>query len=236
MMKRIFCLIILFNCAMDMEAQVDGNLLLTVHNLDATELAGVASPITGSLAFNSTTNSFTNYDGTAWTQASTDIYIGDIKTGFSNSDHDGWYVLDGRRLNSLPSNARTAASNLGIRSRLPNAQDALLKQSNGSQGLGDTGGNGQITLTQANLPNVNFSGTTSSNGNHNHSMSGYFSDERIRNNVDAYRNLLLAGGSITSSTDGNHNHSFTVNSGGSSLAIAQYQPFIVVNTLIYLGE
>ena len=235
-MIRIFNIFILFNFALALEAQVDGNLLLTVHNLNATELAGVASPITGSLAFNSTTNSFTNYDGTAWTQASTDIYIGDIKTGFSNSDHDGWHVLDGRRLNRLPSNARAAASNLGFRGRLPNAQDALLKQSNGSQGLGDIGGNSQITLTQANLPNVDFSGTTSSNGNHNHSMSGYFSDERIRNNVDAYRNLLLAGGSITSSTDGNHNHGFTVNSGGSSVAIAQYQPFIVVNTLIYLGE
>jgi hypothetical protein len=48
--------------------------------------------------------------------------------------------------------------------------------------------------------------------------------------------LLLEGGSSTSSTDGNHNHSFTVNSGGSSSAINQYQPLVVVNTLIYLGE
>lgn len=236
MMKRIFNLIILFNCIMAIEAQVDGELLLTVHNLDATELAGVTSPNTGSLAFNSTSNSFTNYDGIEWTQATTDVYLGDIKTGFGNSDQGGWYVLDGRRINSLPSNARTAASALGFRRRLPNAQDRVLKQSNGSQGLGNTGGSNQISLTQANLPNVNFSGTTSANGNHNHRVSGYFSDERIRNNVDAYRNLLLAGGGTISSTDGDHDHSFTVNSGGSSSGINQYQPFIVVNTLIYLGE
>ena len=235
-MIRIFNIIILFNFALAMEAQVDGNLLLTVHNLNATELAGITSPNAGSLAFNGTSNSFTNYDGTAWTQAATEVYIGDIKTGFSNSDHEGWYVLDGRRLNSLPSNARTAASNLGFRGRLPNAQDVVLKQSNGSQGLGDTGGSDQITLTQANLPNVNFSGSASASGNHNHAVNGSFSDERIRNSVDAYRNLLLAGGNMSSSTEGNHNHSFTVNSGGSSIAISQYQPYIVVNTLIYLGE
>jgi microcystin-dependent protein len=221
---------------MAIEAQVDGNLLLTVHNLNATALTGVTSPNTGSLAFNTSTNLFTNYDGTKWTQAVTEAYIGDIQTGFSNSDQDGWYVLDGRRINSLPANARSAASSLGFRGRLPNAQDAVLKQSNGSQNLGTTGGNDQITLTQANLPNVNFSGSTSAIGNHNHNVSGNFSDERIRNNVDAYRNLLLAGGSSTSSTDGNHNHSFTVNSGGSSTTLTQYQPYFVVNTLIYLGE
>lgn len=236
MRKRIFDLIILFNCTMALEAQVDGELLLTVHNLDATELAGVTGPNTGSLAFNSTSNSFTNYDGTRWTQATTDIYIGDIKTGFGNSDQDGWYVLDGRRINRLPTNARTAATTLGFNRRLPNAQDRVLKQANGSQGLGNTGGSNQISLTQANLPNVIFSGTTSANGNHNHRMSGYFSNERIRNNVDAYRNLLLSGGGTTSNTDGDHQHSFTVSSGGSSSGINQYQPYIVVNTLIYLGE
>ena len=221
-MARILTLIILFNCFMALKAQVDGNLLLTVHSLNASELTAVTSPNTGSMAFNSNTNSFTNYDGSKWTQDDTGVYIGDLKTGFSNSDHDGWYILDGRRINSLPANARSAASTLGLSGRLPNAQDAVLKQNNGSQNLGDTGGSNQITLTQANLPNVNFSGTTSANGNHNHNVSGNFSYERIRNNVDAYRNLLLEGGSSTSSTDGNHNHSFTVNSGGSSSACLLY--------------
>tara|TARA_R110000868_G_scaffold411448_1_gene704030 strand:- start:8242 stop:8949 length:708 start_codon:yes stop_codon:yes gene_type:complete len=235
-MTKIFHIIILLNCFTALKAQVDGNLLMTVHNLNATELAGVTSPNTGSMAFNSTSNSFTNFDGVNWTQNTTETYVGDIKTGFSNADHDGWYVLDGRRIRDLPANAQTAASSLGFRRRLPNAEDGVLKQSDGSQNLGDTGGNDQIILSQANLPDVNFAGSTSSSGNHNHSTSGNFSDERIRNNVDAYRNILLAGSNRTSSTEGNHNHSFTVNSGGASNALTQYQPYMVATALIYLGE
>lgn len=164
---------------------------------------------------------------------------GDIKYGVQTSDHHGWYLLDGRALTTLPTNAQVAAISLfpiGT-TNIPNATDRVLKHPDNSQSVGDVGGQTTTTLTQANLPNYNLpTATTSTDGNHIHSGSGN-STQTLRFIPDLLPstsyNFVLSTGSPSSS--GNHNHTVTVNSGGGNQPIQRYQPYLVVNTFIYLG-
>ncbi|MEL6988179.1 MAG: hypothetical protein AAGK97_10145, partial [Bacteroidota bacterium] len=114
--------------------------------------------------------------------------LGDIKTGIQGIDHNGWYLLDGRSVSDLPGNAKTAAIALGIVDNLPNASDKFLKQTGPNESLLSSRGANQITINQSNLPDVNFSGSSSVGGNHAHSGS--------------------------TSTTGNHSHSGVANTAG----------------------
>ncbi|PKV52187.1 hypothetical protein ATE84_4294 [Aquimarina sp. MAR_2010_214] len=58
----------------------------------------------------------------------------------------------------------------------------------------------------------------------------------MRNGVDANRRILLAGGNTNTSNAGNHNHNVTLNSGGANQSFDRYQPYLVINTFIYLGN
>ncbi len=160
---------------------------------------------------------------------------GDIKYGIQTSNHFGWYLLDGSSIASLPINAQANAASLGLIGNLPDATDRVLKQSNGAQAVGSTGGQATTTLSQVNLPNVNFTGTTSTDGDHNHSGSGSSTQTLHQpwHQGTAY-NVVISTGSSSSSA-GDHNHTVTVNSGGVNQPIQRYQPYLVVNTFIYLG-
>lgn len=95
--------------------------------------------------------------------------FGDIKTGFQSADHNGWIKLDGRLKSSLSSSQQTQATALGIGANLPNANHAFLVQ-NGTT-LGSVSSGNTKTITQANLPNINFpTATTSTNGDHSHTL------------------------------------------------------------------
>lgn len=93
---------------------------------------------------------------------------GDIKQGFQFADHGGWYLLDGRAINTLPANAQANAVNLGFVGNIPDASNRMLANMGA---LGATGGSNSVTLTQGNLPNATMTGTTSSDGGHSHSVA-----------------------------------------------------------------
>ena len=119
--------------------------------------------------------------------------IGDVKFSFQSTDHDGWYLINGRTVSSLPITAQTNASSLGFVGNIPNANNRVFKHPTGGQIPGNTGGQATTTLTQGNLPNYNLPTTnTSTNGNHNHTGT--------TNNVGNHDHTG------TTSTDGSHNH------------------------------
>jgi microcystin-dependent protein len=104
--------------------------------------------------------------------------------------------------------------------------------------LGASGGLESFTLATTNLPSHShtFSGTTSSNGDHNHDV----------NNVGTQGTTNCANGSaheesgeddLTTTTDGDHTHTFsgTTSSTGSGTALGHIQPTIILNKIIYAG-
>ncbi len=211
--------------------------LVTIHSVaNSTGMNSISGASAGALVFNLADKNLYIYDGTTWQLVGGNgPEIGRTKHSFQATDHGGWYLLNGRSLTSLSTSAASAANSIGITGNLPNATDRVLKHPKSGESPGDIGGEASTTLTQANLPNVNFSGSTSNDGNHNHDFSGYFSWESIRHSADAYRNILLSGGSNNTNTTGNHTHTVNVSSGGSDQPFEQYQPYLVANTFIYLG-
>ncbi|MBG6132307.1 microcystin-dependent protein [Aquimarina sp. EL_43] len=217
-------------------AQVDRNSILGLPNVTTVQMNGIATPNEGSIVYNTTDDKIYYWDGTRWVAANESASDGDVKFSVATADHSGWYILDGRSIATLSATAQAVATSLGFTTNLPNATDRVLKHPAGGENIGDTGGQANTTLVQANLPNVNFTGTTNTRGNHRHGFAGFFSNQRVQNGVDANRRILLAGGNTNTSNAGNHNHNVTLNSGGANQSFDRYQPYLVINTFIYLGN
>ena len=105
----------------------------------------------------------------AWSQLSTSTTtIGDAKTGFQLSDHNGWIKLDGRLITTLTPTQQINAIAIGFATNIPNATGSVPIQ-NGTT-LGAVAGSMSRTISQANLPNVNL--TAAANGAHTHTVTG----------------------------------------------------------------
>ena len=166
--------------------------------------------------------------------------FGDIKKGFQTTDHDGWYLLDGRAITALPPNAQSAANTLSL-VNLPDARGRLLKTKNGSEQLGALGGNNNIVLSRTNLPAYNFSGTTSAGGQHSHTVSEVHQTTAANHLNFQYSPTCCAVYGYNPETRetsavGNHTHTFTASSEGSAASFSIIPQHITVNTFIYLGN
>ncbi|WP_027380566.1 hypothetical protein [Chryseobacterium daeguense] len=169
--------------------------------------------------------------------------VGDVKPSYAAADHDGWYLLDGRDISSLPTVAQNnATAILGITTALPNAAD---RNSIGSTSAapGTVTGSNTITLTRANLPLFNFVYTTNNTGAHTHTMTY----QRILatsvngggNNIHAYwLSGTLVGGSTysLSSASSGHNHTYSLASGGIAEPVDIRPSSLNFNYFIYLGN
>ncbi|WP_147239352.1 hypothetical protein [Tenacibaculum sp. E3R01] len=235
-MRRIFPLVVLLFTS-TLFSQIDANSVMGVPvTVNDTEMNGITGANEGSMVYNISQKNIYIFDGTNWVPVNKDKNtIGDIVYSSLTADHSGWYLLNGRAITTLPTNAQTNATNLGFTTNLPNAEDRVLKHPSATQNIGDTGGQANTVLTQANLPNVTFNGTTSTNGNHNHTVSRAIGTDQVRHPSDANRTFFNQNGSTNTNTTGNHSHTVTVNSGGSNQSFDRYQPYIVFNTFIYLG-
>lgn len=159
--------------------------------------------------------------------------LGDIKASLKVTDHGGWYLMDGRALTSLPTNAQINAGSLGIVGVLPDATNRVLKTKTGVEALLSIGGNDSITLTQTNLPSYNLgtSVLTSNTGSHTHTTTldpdGEHDHTATTNNFGIdYKGFansasntdtsLIVGNSNVFKTDtaGQHIHNVTINSSG----------------------
>lgn len=161
------------------------------------------------------------------------INYGDIKTGLQTSDHNGWIKLDGRLKSSLSSSQQAQATALGITTNLPDATNAFLVQNTST--LGSVSGSNTKTITQANLPNVNFTGTAASAGDHSHSFTRPRGDQNYSNGSGNTWWGGSWGSTNYTSTNGAHSHTVSVSSGGAGTALDITPKSLSVNTFIYLG-
>jgi hypothetical protein len=159
--------------------------------LTSAQRSSIANPATGLYVFDTNTNSLWYYNGALWINTVSESTFGDMKSGFQAADHAGWIKLDGRAISTLTANQQAAAVALGFTTNLPDATTAYPVQNTGT--LGSVVGANTTTLTQANLPNVNFTGTAASNGAHAH-------------NTDP--------AAVNSSYNGDHAHSGTTSTNG----------------------
>ncbi|EJL68816.1 hypothetical protein [Chryseobacterium populi] len=172
-------------------------------------------------------------------------HYGDIQYSYLPADHEGWYLLNGRALTTLPASVQSRATTLGIAGNLPNAAGRYIKQGT----PGTLSGATSVVLSQANLPNFVLSGNTT-NLSHSHPLvspgnaqvRGTDILQTVNGNANSWQ---LAGGAIpgstlsegtyTSSSSGAHNHTVTIPTGGTGAAIALTPDYVQFNYFIYLG-
>lgn len=167
--------------------------------------------------------------------------IGEIKYGMQQADHNGWYLLNGRNVNTLPAIAQTNAATIGL-SQLANAQDKMLLN---ETLIETTGGSNTQVLTLAKIPLYNITGTTANGGNHSHT----FADQWFHNYNPEGANTASQGTgpnrqqitelsqSVTTSVNNwAHTHTITAPSGGSATAFSIEPQYLTSNLFIYLGQ
>jgi hypothetical protein len=229
-MKSIVLGVLVF-CAINLNAQVgigtaapDNSAILDVSATDkgmlfprltSAQRIAITAPASGLHVFDTNTNSLWFYNGSFWVNYAAQSKYGDVKSGIQTLDHEGWLRLDGRAINTLSSTQQAVATSIGLVNNLPNAENAYLVQ-NGAAMASVSGAN-TTTLTQANLPNVNFNGTAASAGAHSHIV-----DPASVNTTDVgNHNHTTNSFDVSTTTNGNHTHGHNA-PGGNGTGL-QYQ-------------
>jgi hypothetical protein len=173
---------------------------LLFPRMSTVQRSGISAPATGLHVFDTNTNSLWFYNGAFWVNYAAQAKYGDVKSGIQTTDHDGWVKLDGRLFSTLSASQQAVATSLGLSTNLPNASNAYLVQ-NGTS-MGAVSGANTTTLTQANLPNVSFTGTAANAGSHSHTT-----DPAAFNSSSAgSHNHTVDPSSTSTSVNGNHTH------------------------------
>lgn len=161
---------------------------------------------------------------------------GTVKESLRTADHNGWYKLDGRAINTLPAAAQTNAAAIGLSGTLANANSRMMKQ--GAPFA--TGGADTYTLIKGNMPNFTMSGVTTAAGGHTHTVAfgGWGMDYAAGgNNV-----VVRTGGPVENTTNiavdaaPNHTHALSVPTGGSNVPFSILPENITFTYFIYLSQ
>ncbi|MBL1219799.1 hypothetical protein JET18_03065 [Chryseobacterium sp. L7] len=200
---------------------------MTVYNTNTTTAA-----LTG------VTPGFYYNNGSSWSKLEVQLpNTGDIKYSSTAPDHDGWYLLNGRAISTLPASVQTRATALGFSTTLPDSTDRYLKSRSASETLGTTGGSSTVTLAQANLPNVTYNATTVSSGIHNHTYNDRASGVTASAEGGSSRTVVDDGSnSSTTSSTGAHAHTFSVSTGGSNTPLSLQPKYLSAYMFVYLGQ
>ncbi|MDR6406100.1 MULTISPECIES: hypothetical protein [Chryseobacterium] len=165
------------------------------------------------------------------------VPYGTVKESLRSTDHNGWYKLDGRAVNTLSATAQARAATLGITGNLINASNLLMRQG----ATLASGGASNVTLIRANLPNYNMTGTTSTSADQTHTMiaTGFNLTPNAAGNafiVRAGRGTASATATITVASAGAHIHSGNITSGGTGTPFSIIPESITYTYFIYLGQ
>ncbi len=185
--------------------------------------------------------------GTNWERLEPNTtQLGEVKFSFATADHDGWYLLNGRTKSSLSATAQIGATSVGYGANLPNATDRFLKTVDTAESIAIESGSNSFTISQAQLPNVNFIGSTSSDGGHTHQVDSYVGNQNVGllstsiltlytiSTVAEDNNVVNT--NKTTSLEGAHTHTVSVNSGGSGAPATRVPAYLSANVFVYLGN
>lgn len=232
------------NAALELNSNAKG-LMISHVSLTSTNLATpLSAHVAGMTVYNTATRNDVSpgiyfNDGSSWNrmQGFTPT-AGDVKQSVENADHDGWYILDGRAVSSLSTEARTRAVQLGFTSTLPNMSDRMIKGRN-NEAFGSLGGTTSFQIQQANLPNITFNGTASTAGAHTHTYINR-GNTLVNAGFTSFGTVIQSfntatGDTRTTQSSGAHSHSISINSGGNGTSVNLRPRYLVVQTFIYLG-
>lgn len=181
----------------DVDATNKGFLL---PRMTSVQRSAIASPATGLQVYDLNTNSIWYFNAQYWVNTLVMSALGDVKSGIQTVDHEGWIKLDGRLISTLSMTQQSAATALGLSGNLPNASNAYLVQNGG--GMGAVSGTNSTTLAQTNLPNINFTGTAASAGDHAHVTDPAAVNAAAAGN----HNHTTDPSAIGTTVNGNHGH------------------------------
>ncbi|MEM8568411.1 MAG: tail fiber protein [Bacteroidota bacterium] len=198
---------------------VEGNVGIGVTNpgVNSLEVNG-ASEITGDVTINGTLTA---------TFGSVSIGTIIMWSGNPAALPPGWLLCDGSATyTDFFGDTRTVPD---LRGRFIAGYDVSDADHNA---IGDIGGSKTVVLTVADLPAHNHGGSTSTNGNHNHTVTDQYRPTTLINGTDLNRqgveNSLT---SVTRTTSSAGNHSHTISSQGGGNAHENTPPFY---TLAYI--
>jgi hypothetical protein len=236
-MKKIIYTLLVLAASSQIQAQVgigtdtpNNSAMLDVQSTErgilfprmtSAERSAITAPANGLHVFDTNTNSLWYFNGSFWVNSKSEATEGDVKSGIQPNDHAGWVLLDGRPLNALSANQQAVAASLGLTGNLPNANNTYLSQ-NGAP-IATVSGSNTTTLTQDNLPNVSFTGTTNSSGEHNHSGStGNAGSHSHTGTTDGGGSHAHSG---TTDGAGAHSHSHNANGGQGGFGLVHSNGF-----------
>ncbi|ANF51514.1 hypothetical protein A0O34_13815 [Chryseobacterium glaciei] len=189
-------------------------------------------------ALTSVTPGFYYNDGTSWNKLEVQTpTIGDIKHSSTATDHEGWYLLNGRTVSTLPAAAQTNATSLGFSTILPDSSDKFLKAKSASETLGATSGSTSVTLARVNLPSTTYNATTTSAGAHTHTYNDRASG--VTDSVEGGNNQTVVDNDSqisTTASAGAHTHTYNLSTGGSSTPLNLTPKYLSTYIFVYLGQ
>ena len=117
----------------------------------------------------------------------------------------------------------------------PDLRGRFIFGNGGSRGMNSTGGAETVALTEGQMPHHNHSGSTSTNGNHNHFTNIYKGFGRdCRNCTHNFQPLQGSDGGLGTNDAGNHSHTFTTDHRGGKQAHENMPPFYVLTYIMKL--
>lgn len=165
--------------------------------------------------------------------------VGDVKSSLQATDHNGWYLMNGRNVSTLSTTARNNAATIGLTSTIPNTADRIVKTVAASgQAVGALAGSNTLTIAQTNIPAYSLANATlGAAGAHTHIVNELMADgaggiEAVPVGYWFSYSTLTRG----TSAAGNHTHTVLAATGGSSTPLNILPEYMVVNTFIYLGQ
>jgi hypothetical protein len=176
----IVLIVVRFNSILN--AQTEAHSLLTIPTVSSkNEMTGTSSSSSGSLVYHSGENKIYVDDGTSWAALKKETNTFDnIKCEVQSAGHDGWHLSNGLATSTLLRAVKTNATNHGFTTNLPNAQDRVLNHPSKTDNIGDIGGQTTTTRSESNLQNVNYTGSTSIDGNHTHTIPRTTASGKVR--------------------------------------------------------
>ena len=138
---------------------------------------------------------------------------------------------DGYPIDKATGNADTTWHLCDGTNGTPDLRGRFILGASDAHAVGTTGGEEATCLEIKHLPPHSFSGTTSTDGNHSHTMSGASSGTST-NNIGRGAGTVYA--HPETSTNGAHRHTFTTNTLGSGVAHNNMPPYYTLSYIMKL--
>jgi len=182
----------------------------TVSNVGSTDVSAIAQGLTEA---ETRISALENHSGevlsgtvVAFSGTFEDGYPIDKNTGLADKK---WHLCDGTK-------------------GTPDLRNRFIYGGNGTNN-GTTGGEASVTLTVKTIPAHGHTGTTSTNGNHSHTVTTFKEHHKINGN--SYDGYCTGSTDRTTSTAGNHQHSLNIDSTGGGQPHNNMPPYY---TLAYI--